>query len=86
MLNIGIKNVWSVQKIRASVVKIVLDIQRKGRIKSRGKVICKGFCNNLWLCDNIVSDFNLDNRLVITFKFRNILPNVLCLVPEILVI
>jgi hypothetical protein len=47
-------------------------------------VIYKGFCSKFRLRDNIVSDFNLSDRLVIPFKFRNIFPKVPWLGPKIL--
>jgi hypothetical protein len=61
------------------------NTNRRGRVKNIGKVACKGFCNKLQLHKNFISNFNLGNRLIIPFRFRNISPKVLCLGPQIII-
>jgi hypothetical protein len=51
---------------------------------NRGLVICKGFCNKM-LRNNFVSNFNLGNRVIITFKFRNTFLKVLWLGAPIII-
>jgi hypothetical protein len=73
-----------IQKVGTSELRSDRSIIRVGRVKNRGKVVCKGFCNKLRLRNNFVANCSLDN-IFIPFKFRNIFSKVLWLGPEIII-